>query len=115
MSLNPLSVLSVFLMGAASVAFVGCDGSPPVGDAVHGAVLFDTGDGINPNPGCDTCHCSDGSGGCQLNAPNNQGASYDLIDSKTRDPNAYHPGGKYDFSDQDVADIQAFLAQQAAM
>jgi len=80
----------------------------PVGDAVSGAKLFASGDGNNP--GCQSCHCPDAGGGCRLSAPNIQGKSYDLIHARTRDLNVTHPGGKFNFSDQDIADIEAYLA-----
>ena len=85
--------------------------SQPVGDAARGAILFAQGDG--EGPGCQSCHCPDASGGCRLSPPNIQGATYDVIDARTRDTSTQHPGGKFDFTDQDVADrlmqIEAIL------
>jgi hypothetical protein len=87
----------------------GCmDGTTP-GNSANGKLLFDLGDGINTNGGCQKCHCPDASGGCILNAPNIQGASLADINARTRDPNVKHPGGKFNFTDQDVSDIEAFL------
>lgn len=86
----------------------GASDQPLVGDAMRGAALFAEGDGIGP--ACQSCHCPDASGGCRLSAPNIQGRPYDLIDARTRDPDVAHPGGKFTFTDQDIADIAAFLA-----
>lgn len=101
-------VAFMLLVGLAA----GCMEDDPVGDAARGAALYATGDRINPNPGCDTCHCPDARGGCQVlsSPPNIQGASFELISDKTRDPQLSHTGGKFAFDNQDVADIEAFLA-----
>jgi cytochrome c553 len=78
------------------------------GNAARGAQLFaESGGG---GPACQSCHCPDASGGCGFSAPNIQGQPFALIDARTRDPGVSHPGGKFDFADQDVADIAAFLA-----
>ncbi|UCD30422.1 MAG: hypothetical protein JSV03_08135 [Planctomycetota bacterium] len=80
----------------------------PVGNATNGATLFATGDG--QGPGCQSCHCPDASGGCRLSPPNIRGKANDVIDARTRDTSIQHPGGKYSFTDQDVADLEAYLA-----
>jgi mono/diheme cytochrome c family protein len=86
----------------------------PVGDATQGAYWFQHGDGDNPNPGCYWCHCPDASGGCAgaSEAPNIQGASYELIDQQVRGSEVEHTGAKFpNFDDQAIADIEAFLAE----
>jgi len=84
-----------------------CPGRPE-GDPERGATLFKSGDGTGP--ACQSCHCSDASGGCRLRPPNIQGKTYDAIHGRTRDTSIQHPGGKFDFTDQDVADLEAYLA-----
>lgn len=86
-------------------------GAPPAvptlsGDANRGAVLFATSDGIGP--ACQNCHCPDASGGCRLSAPGLRGVSYVEVNARTRGT-VEHPGGKFDFSDQDLADLVAHL------
>lgn len=104
----------VALWGLALGAAVGSNCTPPAtdgpleGDAIRGAQLFAEGDGVGP--ACQSCHCPDASGGCRLNAPNIQGRSFILIDARIRNPEVSHPGGKFSFTDQDIADIEAFLA-----
>lgn len=82
----------------------------PPGDAQRGAVFFAEGDGVSDNPACQSCHCPDATGGCKLSAPNIRGKTYDQIDARTRNENVYHPGGKFQFTNQDIADLEAFLA-----
>ena len=102
--------LAVFIAGCPGDA---CPADKLVGDAERGAGLFASGDGMNANGGCQNCHCPDASGGCQFDSPNIQGEECQHIDEKTRNPIVSHPGGKFDFSDQDIADIEAFLADLA--
>jgi hypothetical protein len=80
---------------------------PSPGDIDRGARLFAEGDGIGPS--CQSCHCPDAAGGCRLEAPNIQGRSFALIDARTRDPDVFHPGGKFSFTTQDIADLESFL------
>jgi mono/diheme cytochrome c family protein len=113
-----LRCLSQVLAGVVSVGLAGAliganctpqtSDEPLVGDTARGAELFAQGDGVGP--ACQSCHCPDASGGCRLSAPNIQGRPYDLIDARTRDPEVSHPGGKFSFTNQDIADIEAFLA-----
>lgn len=58
--------------------------------------------------GCATCHCDDASGGCALDAPV-VGEDIDTLDEWLRGE-APHPGGKFDISDEQLADLQAYLA-----
>lgn len=58
---------------------------------------------------CGACHCPDATGGCALNAPSLIGVSNDTLDSFLRG-SAAHPGGKFSFSNQDIVDLQSFLA-----
>jgi len=101
---------AVVLLGCAVLALglKGCIEPPPQGDAANGRTLFEDGDGTLP--GCQFCHCADASGGCSsLNAPNIQGKPYETVDARVRG-SVTHPGGKFNFSDQEVADIVAYLA-----
>jgi len=58
---------------------------------------------------CSACHCDDAMGGCALNAPNLVEVSVDIVDDHVRG-DAEHPGGKFNFSNQDVVDLQSYLA-----
>lgn len=86
-------------------------GTPITGDATRGETLFAQADGVGPS--CQSCHCPDASGGCRLNAPDLRGVNYDTIDQRTRDPSVSHPGGKFSFTDQDLADLAAYLGSLA--
>jgi mono/diheme cytochrome c family protein len=77
------------------------------GDGDRGRELFENGDGTNAR--CTTCHCVDASGGCRLGAPNIQGEELLDIDRRTRSSDVPHSGGKFQFNDQDIADIAAYL------
>ena len=57
---------------------------------------------------CTSCHCADASGGCALSAPPIAGVASDTIDARLRG-DASHPL-KVALSDQDLADLQAYLA-----
>lgn len=72
------------------------------GDAANGQTLFTANS-------CANCHCADASGGCALNAPNITGVSVDQVNDRLRG-SISHPGGKFDLTDQEIVDIQAFLA-----
>ena len=52
---------------------------------------------------------SDAAGGCALDAPGLQGASADVLDSNLRGDDA-HAGGKFELSDQDISDLEAYVA-----
>ena len=107
-SLNQILVLAA--CGIASIA--GCTGAPPEGDPANGHVLFDNGDGVNAFA-CMDCHCADAVGSCFANAPNIVNEAFSIVNAKTRDVDVSHGGGKFNFSEQDVADIVAFLATLA--
>lgn len=105
---------------AAAQLGVACQGGPgtkPTGDASRGANIFRVvADGSGAKPACASCHCPNATGGCNsFDAPNIQGEDYADISARTRDPNVDHPGGKFSFSDQDIADIEAFLADPNAV
>jgi cytochrome c553 len=60
---------------------------------------------------CAGCHCADASGGCALSAPPIIGVTAEMLDSVLRGDQA-HPT-KVELSDQDLADLQAYLASLA--
>ncbi len=93
------------VVGACSPQLCPCK---PDGDPERGATLFASGDGTGP--ACQSCHCPDADGGCRLLAPSVQGKTYEAIHGRTRDTSVQHPGGKFDFTAQDVADLEAYLA-----
>ncbi len=81
-------------------------GEIPEGDPQRGQELFVAND-------CYLCHCEDARGGCLAAALNIQGATFQMVDDRTRGATS-HPGGKFsEFTDQDVADIAEFLASLA--
>lgn len=106
-----LTSVPLFALCAVVLAIVACGTQPlpeaPVGDAARGAVVFEQGEGNGF--GCARCHCADASGGCGLDAPNIQGRTYAEVDARVRGA-AAHPGGKFNLTDQQIADVAAFLA-----
>lgn len=100
----------VYGLGVLGLAgLIGANCTPEqIGDAERGAQLYAVADGVGPS--CQSCHCPDASGGCRLSAPNIQGRSFALLDARTRDADVSHPGGKFNFTDQDIADLAAYLA-----
>ena len=90
------------------VVVCGCTPQKPEGDSARGATIYVEGDGTAF--GCANCHCSDATGDCRLSAPDIRGAGYTEIDARTRNSSTYHPGAKFDFTDQDIADLEAYLA-----
>ncbi len=110
MTANVLRLICGMSAMAMLACLVGCPETPPPpkGDAMNGQMLFVTGDGVS-NFSCSICHCVDASGGCMASAPNIQDEGYTAVDRKTRSQNVNHTGGKYNFTDQEVADIAAFL------
>ncbi len=72
------------------------------GDPIAGEDLFTANN-------CSACHCADAVGGCALNAPGLVGISSDELDGRLRG-DLEHPGGKFTFSNQDIVDLEAFLA-----
>jgi len=85
--------------------------TPPVDNTPIGELtgVPGTGDGIFVSNNCSACHCADASGGCALNAPSLIGVTTDILDGRVRG-DVEHPGGKFNFSNQDVVDLQAYLA-----
>ena len=75
---------------------VGLTGDPAAGQTVFRA------------NNCAACHCADASGGCALSAPPILGVTAGTLDSVLRGGQA-HPV-KLELSDQDLADLQAYLA-----
>ena len=71
------------------------------GDPATGQTLF----AVN---NCAACHCADASGGCAFSAPPIVGVAVDSIDGRLRG-DATHPL-KVELSDQDLADVEAYLA-----
>lgn len=72
------------------------------GDATNGKALY----GAN---GCAACHCADAVGGCAANAPALMGVTTQKLDDHLRGSEV-HAGGKFTLTDQEISDLQAFLA-----
>lgn len=87
------------------------DGSDDGGSADDAAASIQRGQTLFTENACFGCHCADASGGCAADAPPNAGADVETVDDITRGERD-HPGGKFDFSDQDIDDLVAFLATQ---
>lgn len=76
------------------------------GDAQNGAATYTAN-------GCSGCHCDDASGGCLSGAPSLQGEDFATIQELLQGDTP-HMGGKFDeLTDQDLADLEAFLTEQA--
>ena len=60
---------------------------------------------------CAACHCAAASGGCAFSAPPIIGVTAETLDGVLRGDQA-HPA-KVELSDQDLADLQAYLASLA--
>lgn len=82
------------------------DGGDPTSGATDGDAS--SGEAIFVANGCAGCHCADGAGGCAISAPAVAGSDAAELDSVLRGDHA-HPI-KVDLSDQDVADLEAYLA-----
>lgn len=78
----------------------GNDNSSAGPDAVAGEQLY--------ADSCASCHCADASGGCLLDAPSLVGATAQLLEEFVVG-DATHPA-KRDWSDQNLADVEAYLA-----
>ncbi len=63
--------------------------------------------GYNSN-GCAACHCADATGGCALSAPGLIGVDAATLDDFLRG-DASHPS-KADLTDQQIVDMEAYLA-----
>ncbi len=83
------------------------DGNDDDGIIVDDPVL--NGEMIFTANGCTACHCADAGGGCALDAPALVGISADSLDDRLRGDTP-HPGGKFDFDDLEIADLEAYLA-----
>lgn len=79
---------------------------PPPGDLEPDAI---EGEAIFAANNCAACHCADAAGGCALDAPALIGAAIETLDDFLVG-DAAHPGGKFGFSAQDLADLEAYLA-----
>ncbi len=73
----------------------------PLGDAASGDAVF-------TSNGCAGCHCADATGGCALSAPNIIDADVTLLDEFLI-LGSSHPI-MFDFTSQELADLEAFLA-----
>jgi mono/diheme cytochrome c family protein len=67
------------------------------------------GEGLYASNSCTPCHCADAAGGCALNAPSLVGTATDTLDDRLRG-DAAHPGGKFNLTNQEIVDLQAYLA-----
>ena len=77
---------------------------PPVDlepDAFEGAAIF-------AESGCGGCHCPDAAGGCALSAPSLINAPLETLDASVVGDGP-HVGGKFGLSQQDLADLEAYL------
>lgn len=79
----------------------GTDGGSVGGDAAAGEMIY-------VSNGCGSCHCADSSGGCALDAPALHDADGGTLDEFLRGDTP-HTGGKYDLTDQEILDLQAYL------
>ena len=83
----------------------GGDGSTGLtGDPAAGQTVFAANN-------CAACHCAGASSGCALSAPPVLGVAQDTLDAVLRG-DAPHPT-KVELSDQDLADLHAYLASLA--
>lgn len=76
------------------------------GDGTDGVAA---GEAIYADNGCAACHCADAGGGCALDAPSLVNVESDTLASFLNG-DAPHPGGTVDLSDQELADLAAYLA-----
>lgn len=80
---------------------------PVVGDPTLRAI---TGLEIYSERGCAACHCNDAVGGCNLDAPNLQGANRQELDEKLRMDQVLFPHPlKTNLSDTQIEDLSIFL------
>jgi hypothetical protein len=104
---NDFVFLHQFGAGNGTNGMDGMDGGPTglTGDPVAGEALFS-----NSDNGCSGCHEAAGEGALGP-FPNLTGVSFDMLNDILRDDSIAHPGGKRpDFTDEDLADLAAFLA-----
>lgn len=95
---DELTAIALFLGGDGTGDGDGSMG----GDAAAGETIFTAN-------GCGSCHCADASGGCALDAPVLLDANDGTLDEFLRGDTP-HTGGKQDLTDQDILDLQSFLA-----
>ena len=67
------------------------------------------GEEIFASNNCAPCHCADAAGGCALSAPSLVGVATETLDDRLRGDVA-HPGGKFNLTNQDIVDLQAYLS-----
>jgi mono/diheme cytochrome c family protein len=68
-----------------------------------------TGEGVYASNACAPCHCADAGGGCALSAPSLVGVETETLDDRLRG-DVNHPGGKVNLTNQEIVDLQAYLA-----
>lgn len=81
------------------------DTPPPDGDGGSAA----NGEMIYSSNNCSACHCADASGGCALSAPALVGAEASTL-SDFLSGVSPHAGGPLELSEQDLLDLEAYLA-----
>jgi mono/diheme cytochrome c family protein len=91
----------------------GGDGDGDGGDGgdggTNGTDGVGAGEAIYADNGCAACHCADATGGCALDAPSLVSVDPDIL-AGSLNGDTPHPGGTVDLSDQELADLAAYLA-----
>ncbi len=107
---NGWSLCAVSMVSFALLAG-GCPPPPPDPHLINGETLH--------TDYCSRCHCYEGWGCCDQDAPDHRAADEALLREIVLEPprvttNTFHTGGKYDpfLSDEDIQDIQVFLESQ---
>lgn len=80
--------------------------APPPGDLEPDAV---EGEAIFVANNCAACHCADAAGGCALSAPSLINVPVEMLEAILVG-DAPHTGGKFGLSQQDLVDLEAYLA-----
>ncbi len=88
------------------LASLGDSGAPSFDDLIGDP---DAGEAIYSSNGCASCHCADAVGGCALDAPPLVGVGATTLDDMLRQ-DAQHPSAKLDLTDQEIVDLEAYLA-----
>lgn len=78
---------------------------PPLGELIGDP---ETGESTFVSNNCAACHCADAAGGCALDAPSLVGVATETLDDRLRG-DAAHAGGKFNLTDQDIVDMQAYF------
>lgn len=88
----------------------GSDTVPPLGPPLE-ELTGDpaAGEGVYTSNSCAACHCADAGGGCALSAPSLVDVETETLDDRLRG-DVDHPGGKFNFTNQDIVNLQAYLA-----